>query len=121
LAGQKRKHEAPRPKTQEAAPCAAAEGIEGGIIDRGAGDQLIIRKRGNGRRVGRGLFVLDLVSSFVGHGSLVAIGQEMTGTNGGGRTVETPEDRFGGREARSILFDRTPADIKKEQKTRKNC
>ncbi len=75
LTGQQRENETPRPKTEETAPRALIEGIEGGIIDRRPSDYSIIIRERRWGRVNRGFFIVDDVrfGSDVGHRwSLVA-------------------------------------------------
>lgn len=71
LASEEGKHEAPRPQAQEAAPRAGKKRVDGGIIDRGPSDELIVGELVMGAKLlGRG-FVVDFfggASLDVGHG-----------------------------------------------------
>jgi len=74
LASQERQDEAPRPQAQEAAPRAVKECLDGGIIDRGPGDELIVGELVlGGKLLGRGFLVdfLESASVDVGHGDRI--------------------------------------------------
>ena len=73
LAGKEREDEAPRPQAQEAAPRAVKECPDGGVIDRGPGDILIVGELVLGGKLPRrGLIVdcLGVARRDVGHGGM---------------------------------------------------
>ena len=115
LASQERQDEAPRPQAQEAAPRAVKECLDGGIIDRGPGDELIVGELVlGGKLLGRGFLVdfLESASVDVGHGDRIRsstilwsliVGQEIKKDQKrlAGRWSD-PEADFRGKDQRSI-------------------
>ena len=71
LAGEEREDEAPCPQAQEAAPRAMEEGPNGGVIDRGPGDILIVGELVLGGKLPRRGLIVDCLGDArqdVGHG-----------------------------------------------------